>query len=351
MARIFRNKQFSSYLGENRAILDIVTQYTTGTTPTPPVVYPFNIGRGYDQRMDAIIQSGNYYYIGGQADFYQLDSINHMNKINKNTGANDTSFSCFFGTGFTQDGTVPQIYSIAEQPDGKIIIGGGWDYGTYFPEGNKNIARINTDGSLDTTFTATSLTSVLDVLYASNNKIYTSRGIALVAYETDGTNYTSFACTLNSNCRRVIELAEGKLLIGGQFTTVNGTNIPRIAKINFDGVLDATFDTNVGSGFDGTVWDMVQGTDGGIYVVGLFQNYNGVSANRIVKINPDGTRDSSFNMGTGFDTSIGAQGGYKVLFDGNRIIVLTSEGINSYDGTTFYGNMIALNLDGTIDTT
>jgi hypothetical protein len=352
MARIFRNKQFSSYLGENRAILDIVTQYTTGTTPTPPVVYPFNIGRGYDQKMDAIIQVGNYYYVSGRGDFYNLSSINHMNQISKTTGANQSSFSTFFGSGFTQDGIAPVIECLIEQPDGQLIIGGAWDFGSYFPAGNAHIARINSDGSLDPSFTGTSTTSINNIVYGSDNKLYVSRfSSSPISYNLDGSVNTSFVVGINSQIRSMIELSSGDLLIGGSFTNVNGTTIPRIAKINKNGVVDATFDANVGSGPSSTVFDMVEGTDGGIYLVGLFGNYNGVSANRIVKINPDGTRDSSFNMGTGFSGTNPPGGAYKILFDVNRVIVLTDETQSSYNGTTFYGNMIALNLDGTIDNT
>jgi hypothetical protein len=42
MGRVFRRKQFSNYLGENRAILDIYVSWVTGDTQTYFILFEDN---------------------------------------------------------------------------------------------------------------------------------------------------------------------------------------------------------------------------------------------------------------------------------------------------------------------
>ena len=73
-------------------------------------------------------------------------------------------------------------------------------------------------------------------------------------------------------------------------------------------------------GFNGTVSAIATQTDGKILVGGSFTSYKGVTENRIIRLNSDGTKDNSFNTGTGFDATvytIEIQADGKILVGGN----------------------------------
>lgn len=133
----------------------------------------------------------------------------------------------------------------------------------------------------------------------------------------------------------------GDFYVGGQFTYFSGYRVNGIVRLNADGSIDKTFD--MGSGFNNTVVAITPATDGSgdIYVGGLFTSYQGVTANRIIRLNSDGSIDAGFNSGNGFDelvyTISEAQdasgdiyvGGDFSLFDGNsavRVARLNSDG-------------------------
>jgi len=129
----------------------------------------------------------------------------------------------------------------------------------------------------------------------------------------------------------------GKQIVVGSFTTYNGTSEGRICRLNVDGSLDATFNSS-GSGFNDTAVSVWINSDDSILVVGNFTTYNGVSANRIVKLTPNGDIDGSFSYGTGFNA---------------EALVVEKRGNSYYIGgkfTTYKGvsylNFIVLNETG-----
>ncbi|HMJ64461.1 MAG TPA: immunoglobulin domain-containing protein, partial [Candidatus Binatia bacterium] len=101
----------------------------------------------------------------------------------------------------------------------------------------------------------------------------------------------------NDSVYAAIEQPDGKIVIGGLFTSVNGVARNRIARLNADGSLDATFDPGVA--FGGTsVFPSVQALalqlDGKILAAGFFATFNGAAANSIARLNTDGSLDTSF---------------------------------------------------------
>src|SRR5436190_2256283 len=68
---------------------------------------------------------------------------------------------------------------------------------------------------------------------------------------------------------------DGKILVGGEFWSVNGTPRNRIARLNDDGSLDPTF--NPGAGPDYGVTAIAVQSDGRCIVGGLFTSFNGAS--------------------------------------------------------------------------
>jgi uncharacterized delta-60 repeat protein len=166
-------------------------------------------------------------------------------RLNSN-GSVDNTFSS--GTGIDNG----EIECITLLPDGKAILGG------YFTAYNgttvKNIIRINSNGSLDTSFnTGTS----------SNSDIK--------------------SCKLQP---------DGKLLIGGNFSTFNDVAQNRMARLNSNGSVDTSF--NVSSEPFGDVVDIVVQPNGKILICGNFLSNSGQARNRFARLNSNGSLDTGF---------------------------------------------------------
>jgi uncharacterized delta-60 repeat protein len=139
---------------------------------------------------------------------------------------------------------------------------------------------------------------------------------------------------------RTIELqSDGKVLAGGDFTSYNGVTRNKIIRLTSGGTIDNTF--NIGTGFTGSVRTIALQLDGKILAGGLFTSYSGTTINNVIRLNTDGTIDSTFNIGTGFTTSVGKiiiQPDGKILLGGfSTIIRLNSDG--SVDNTFSNGNV------------
>jgi uncharacterized delta-60 repeat protein len=98
------------------------------------------------------------------------------------------------------------------------------------------------------------------------------------------------------------EQSDGKIIIAGNFTSINGISIPKIARLNIDGSLDMSFITNIGTGISGNsqLNKVVIQSDNKIILGGKFPTFNGVLKNSIARLNSDGTIDNTFNTGSGF---------------------------------------------------
>ncbi len=85
--------------------------------------------------------------------------------------------------------------------------------------------------------------------------------------------------------------ADGKILLGGDFTTVGGTPRNHIARLNADGTLDTGFNPNA----NGDVYSVAVQADGKILLGGNFTTVGGTARNHIARLNADGTLDTGFN--------------------------------------------------------
>ena len=70
--------------------------------------------------------------------------------------------------------------------------------------------------------------------------------------------------------------ADGKVLMGGLFTTVNGTAHGEVARLNADGTLDTTFG-NGQPGANSTVFALALQPDSKVVIGGAFTTVNGVT--------------------------------------------------------------------------
>ena len=171
------------------------------------------------------------------------------------------------------------VFSVTEQTDGRILIGGRFT--TYNGVARSGLARLNADGSLDTSFDPGS-------------------GTVGSVYE-------------------VIEQANGQVLIAGDFTSYDGVARSGVARLNADGSLDATFDP--GTGADGkAIFSLAGQVDGKLIVGGRFVTFNGAARVGVARLNPDGSLDNTFNPGTGTvgNSGNGTNGVYSVYVQAGR---------------------------------
>ncbi len=237
-------------------------------------------------------------FLGGQ--FAQVNGVSrqYVARLNEN-GTLDTTFN----VGQSADS---YVYSAALQPDGKILIGGA--FGNYNGVSRRGIARLNSDGSLDTTFNpGTGIDSVGGF----------NQGLAAIEVQTDG-----------------------KIVIGGNFVSYNGITRRGLARLNSDGSLDTTFDPGASQL---NVLTLSILPTGKIIIGGLFAAYNNITRSNIARVNSDGSLDTTFGTTANTNGAIGEiyiQSNGKILVGGGFTILL---------GQTRRG-LARLNSDGTLDT-
>ena len=323
-----------------------------------------------EQATSLAIQSDGKILIGGQFQSFNNVATGSLIRLNSN-GTIDTDFLSNIGSAIPY-GDIP---SIAVQPDGKILVGGG------FPSFNNisanGLVRLNSNGTMDTAFNSAIGSgfpnTVKKILVLPNGQILiaglftTFNGAGanrIVMLNQDGTRNTLFNTNLGSAAGgEVSDLAiqsDGKIVIGGFFTTFNNVTARRIARINSDGTLDTNFVSNTGTGFNSIANTIEIQPDGKILVGGGFTNFNGISSRFLVRLNADGTRDANFgtNIGTGSNGEVNRLknipggkilvGGFFTTFNGelvNNVTALNSSGtIDPFPGLPFGANGLVLGV-------
>jgi uncharacterized delta-60 repeat protein len=127
------------------------------------------------------------------------------------------------------------------------------------------------------------------------------------------------------------------------------------ALIDATGTFDPAFDSNIGTAQDAGIESIAIQADEKVVIVGEFANWNGTPASGIVRLNTDGTLDTTFvtNTGTGFSFGTGFPPPFKVLIQSDQKILVAggfAEFNGSGGGPVDYNKLIRLNTDGTIDT-
>jgi len=257
----------------------------------------FNIRTGFNDKVFAIsTQANGKVLVGGNFTSYQGKTYKRLTRLNPDGSIDDT-----FNTGSGFDGNV---HSIVTQPDGKILVGGSFT--SYQDQSFNKLIRLNSDGSIDNTFT----------VLPFNNTVY------------------------------VITLqGDGKILVGGSFYSFNNS-LPKnyMLRLFSNGTWDYTFDS-VGQGFSGTVYSIVIQPDGKILVGGGFSSYNMSSArNCLVRLNP-----ANASVDNTFQPNLRGSGAvYSIGFQSNGFIVLGGD-FNFYNNGVYIKNLIRLNQFGGID--
>lgn len=244
------------------------------------------------------------------------------------------------------------IYSMVVQADNKTVVAG--DFVSFNSTARNRIARMNVNGSLDTSFNPGSGANnfIGSVAQASGGQFMIAGGFSsyngiqrarVARINSNGSLDAAFNPGLGPNASvwALAVQADGKVIVGGEFTTVGGVSRPYIARMNVNGTLDATFDLGTNAP-NGTVWSVALQGDGKIVIGGEFTAIGGTPVGGIARLNANGSVDAGFTPGAGTDGIVYAlaiQGDGKILVGGS----FTQFDFNARNGLT------RLNSDGTID--
>jgi uncharacterized delta-60 repeat protein len=248
-------------------------------------------------------QSDGKVLVGGR-----FSSINGISRLGLARLHSDGSPDLGFDARFPRDSL---IESITIQPDGKALI-----FGHVANQLNR-FARLNVDGSWDTSFNsgaevgAGDISGDFPIVLQADGKIL--RGLA--RFNGDGSQDRTFdpRPSGGAEVKTMVSQPDGKVLIGGEFDTIQGERRDGIARLNSDGSLDRAFHPSiVQPGWMGVIEQIQVQPNGKILMSGRFASVAGVKRTNFARLNADGTLDTSFNpVRTGSPIAVQADG--KVL--------------------------------------
>jgi|GEM_PF-1235555 len=202
------------------------------------------------------------------------------------------------------------VNTIVPLENGNVLIGGSIGAGIGDFESIRHIARLNADGSVDSSFVT-------------------------------GTGF-------NGEVHVIVRQSDGSLLVSGDFTEYNGTSCPRFVRISENGAIDSSFVTNIGTGANIDILSIALENDGGILVGGEFDSFNGVNAEALIRLNPNGTRNTTSPLNLPFDVNWETEIHTILVEDDGKIMVGGSLTIG-WTGSGFKSGIIRLNSNGTED--
>jgi uncharacterized delta-60 repeat protein len=269
----------------------------------------FDVGTGLNtggQLNSAITFDSGKVLVGGEFSTFQNVSASRIVQLLP-SGALDTSFTI-------SPAPNQVVASLVALPDGNIVAGGN------FTTPHGRLMKLGPTGTVDPVFgqtvdgtgTAKGFNStVLAVATQAGGKLLVggqftqfqdeTLGSSLVRLNADGTLDAQFGTNLgtaaNSIVRAIRVQADGKILVGGNFTG-------GLKRLNPDGTVDTAFDANLGSGFNSRINSIDLTSDNYIYASGNFTELDGSSAVRVARLNSDGTPDPTFSTGLGADSTV-----------------------------------------------
>src|ERR1043166_2471221 len=284
------------------ALLTLTSPTVFAATTAATIDSSFLIGTGASDAVNSIaVQGDGKILLGGLLTNYNGHAVSHICRINS-----DGSYDGTFGVGLTLNF---EVNVIVIQPDGKILVGGS------FTQVNATslagLVRLTSGGRVDHTF----LSGAAGVSGA------VARYVNDIALQSDG-----------------------KIVIAGAFTSVNGVPRNNIARLDASGAVDTSFVASPGPNAFSSLNQTKLQPDGKLIVIGSFTNFSGLPAGNLVRLNTDGSRDFSFNPATepnGTMTAATVQPDGRILLGGS---------FKDFPGIT-NGAIVRLNADGSRDNT
>ncbi|MBK0369436.1 calcium-binding protein [Flavobacterium agrisoli] len=290
------------------------------------------LGDGFDGTVNAIsLYSDNKLLVGGNFNNFNGTPAAKICRLDSE-GQIDASF--LSGSGFNEN-----VYCMLPLSNGHTLIGG--NFTTYNGKTVSKLVKIDANGNLDESFSTKLGDIVKGIIYSlaednegkiiivgSFDKINTTSINRVARLLPDGTLDTSFLIGKGASLltKAIAIQPDNKILLGGNFDTFSGESKSKLVRLHSDGTIDNSF--TIGTGFNEEVEDLVIQPDGKILVGGNFTTYNNIAANKIIRLNIDGTIDNSFASGSGFDKGIV----YKIALDGNGNILVGGSFNGNYDG-------------------
>lgn len=244
---------------------------------------------GFDQSISSLaLQGDGKILVGGGFARYKDVAVTSLVRLNLD-GSMDASFSMNMGTGFDAE-----VSAIAVQPDGKIVVAGGFD--TFNGANARRIVRLNSNGTIDSAF------------------------MAAIGSSFDG----GYACSCAPYPKVIALQSDGKILIGGDFDRFNGSPTNALVRLQSSGALDTAFVSNSTLIFDYAASDIAVQVDGKILVAGAVGQQQVPTASTLVRLLPDGSFDTAFDSAIvggqgiqGFATSVQS---VKTQIDGKILV-------------------------------
>ena len=317
-------------------------------------------GAGFDGQVNAVVvQADGKLIVGGNFSSYNGDANapNDVLRLNAD-GSRDLSFNPG-GTGL--DGGVN---ALALQPDGKVVVGGG--FGSY--NGNaatpNNVMRLNADGTYDGGFN-TNAVGTDGVVYAvavqadgkvlvggrffqyNGNSAAPDHVLRLTTFGTLDLGFNAGGAGPNNEVYVLLVQPDQQILVGGRFVDYNGNGAitRRIIRLNTNGSVDFTFG-NTARGADNDVLALALQPNGQILIGGMFTTWHGAPApDGVIRVNTDGNRDIFFNNGgsglNSYPSALAVQPDGKILVGG---------GFTAYNGSgAAPDNLLRLLPNGSLD--
>ena len=306
----------------------------------------FNSGDGVDLSVRSIaIQTNGQIVIAG--DFFSFNDTNRINLARLNPGG---SLDVSFDPNAALDGYNPYVYSVAVQSNGQILVGGSFtnSAATNFARlGTNGTLDATFTTVADDTVNAVVIQTNGSILIGGLFTHVNGRArTAIARVDSGGMLDLGFSPNISGGSSALYALAlqgDGKILIGGSFTNLNVTARTNFARLNSDGTTDAGFKpVSVGGGQFSlpAFYALAIDAQGRVVVGGDFASVNSLARTNLARFNSDGSLDTNFSAGTDFPvTSIAAQSDGKILIGGY---------FNTVNGTA--QNYIArLNSNGSLD--
>jgi uncharacterized delta-60 repeat protein len=323
---------FNGVARTNIARLNPNGSLDTGFDPGP------TLGSSFPYLNAVVLQVSGKVLLGGS---FTTPALTNLARLNTN-GTLDSSFVA----GTDANGSVS---ALAVQTNGSVVVGGSFSQVKGVPR--SGVARLSSDGLLDSGYTpgvTGALSEVLALALQSDGKIVLAGSFTnvngsmrtnIARLNTDGSLDTSFQPVSVSGGNLFPAFpgifyalavdAQGRVIAGGDFGSVNGMARTNLVRFNGDGKVDPIF--NPAAGTDYAVNSIIVQTDGKILIGGSFTMVNGAPRNYIARLNNDGTLDNTFDVGTGASDliyTVALQPDSKVLIGG---------GFTSYNGTNRSG--------------
>ena len=256
-------------------------------------------------------------------------------------------------SGFVDPNSNGAVGTLAIQPDGRIVAGG--NFGMMGGQSFMNVARVNQDGTLDATFRNPGADQSVDslALQADGDIVVGGHFLDMGAGGRHHIARLNFDGSLDqvligfTNGGQVSALAvqdDGSIVVAGAFTSINNaaTSGPAIARLSSTGWVDPTYDPNPTAASNAAINSLALQSDGKLIVAGYFTAIGGETRNKIARLNIDGNADAGFDAAQNPNDFISA---LAVQPDGKIVV----GGPFTYISGKTRNHIARLNADGTLD--